>query len=354
MQNPFLDRKRILNTTPEYVIEVTMGDTADAFKMRRNVANCTLEYSADLLVWNPVVFSPSFSITGSLKYYVRVASGTFDQIIFYLSQMISVEVLDTSAFTTCLDMFNFCQKLTTLPATLELTGITRFDSMFDGCDVLTAIPTINTSSGEYFDSMFGGCYLVTTFPALDTTNAISFNGMFTNCDALTPANVPVLDTTNGPTMDSMFSFCGSMISIPAIDMSNSSSFQSMFRGASLVNPVLTGLGANANCFNMFQGCTSMLTIDITLPVDFNSISDIVRDCSSLTKVTIDAPSGNTGSFYSAFRTCVSLTCIGGYMDTRTASTTQYMFLGSSSIANPTGVEQTAIQSGAEYTYVCSA
>ena len=82
-------------------------------------------------------------------------------------------------------------------------------SMFSGCNNLTTIPTLNTSSVTNMDSMFYECYNLQEIPLLDTSSVTDMNRMFIGHyinKCIGTLNIPELDTSSVTDMYMMFCY----------------------------------------------------------------------------------------------------------------------------------------------------
>jgi len=85
--------------------------------------------------------------------------------------------------TNCQLMFQNCNSLTSVP-TLNLTRATILNNMFSNCASLKTV-SLTTSSGQNFNSMFNYNYALTTVSELDGSNATNISYIFTYCTNLT-------------------------------------------------------------------------------------------------------------------------------------------------------------------------
>lgn len=215
-------------------------------------------------------------------------------------------VNDGLTLTSCQSMFDggagFITNLTSVTAN-SLTGITSTRRMFNNCSSLLYVPAVmDTSAVTNMQSMFAGCYLLTSVPAvLDTSSATNMQGVFDNCRVIT--SVPnVLDTSLATITSYMFRNTYALTQVPStLDMSSNLDARYMFNGS---------------------GVTS-----ISAPLATSLVTN----------------------FTSMFQSASSLTCLTSIDTTAVGAVTTDMFLGASSLANPTSGEQTTILSGSSYT-----
>jgi surface protein len=174
--------------------------------------------------------------------------------------------------------------LTTVVGTLDLTGTTNFDLMFNGCGSLTTVNGINSWSTGAVTSMLGmfqSCAnfnQALSFNTAAVTNMQSmFNGdinfnssltfntglvnnmsfMFFSCFQLNTA--PTFSSTAAVTnMQSMFRDCVNFNKALTLDTSAVTLLQFMFNGATAFNQDISGwnTGSNASFYGMFQNAAA--------------------------------------------------------------------------------------------------
>ena len=71
--------------------------------------------------------------------------------------MEQVEIIGTTAITTCSAMFRNLRALSSIVGTAWTANVIDFSSMFNGCLSLASVPALDTSAGTNFSSMFSGC-----------------------------------------------------------------------------------------------------------------------------------------------------------------------------------------------------
>ena len=142
-----------------------------------------------------------------------------------------------------------------------------YDSMFYGCEGLTAAPALpaTTLASECYCYMFRGCTNLTTAPELPATTLAGncYYGMFYNCRNLTAAPELPATTLAGNCYYGMFQNCTSLTTAPELPATTltSSCYLSMFRGCTSLTKapeiLATDYGTTNSCRYMFRDCTNL-------------------------------------------------------------------------------------------------
>ena len=259
-----------------------------------NIIEANIESSGPLKVLDGMMFGYSSTLPESLD-----TSGVtnFAQMFRECRNITTVPQLDTSKGTDFGSMFYGCSKLTTIPQLeFDTSNGTKFSDMFYSCMSLTAIPQLDTSKCTNFAQMFYYCSKLTSIPQLDTSKGTKFYQMFYECGGLT--TIPQLDTSNGTDFSDMFSYCDNLTTIPPLDTANGTNFNKMFYYCSkltTIPPLDTSKGTSFT--NMFYRCSKLENIifvgSINANVDFSactlltydSVKSILTACSNTTKTT---------------------------------------------------------------------
>ena len=178
---------------------------------------------------------------------------------------------DTSNGTDFSYMFDNCSSLTTIPE-IDTSNGTNLSYMFRKCESLKSIPICNTNKNKDFKYIFSYCSALTTIPEIDTSNGKSFSSMFRDCLSLT--TIPTLNTSKGVEHESMFNGCSALIAVPPLNTSNSSKVSYMFNGCSAL--------------------TTISQIDFTKVVSSSYISNVFKNCNSLTDLNVIGTINTTG------------------------------------------------------------
>lgn len=117
-----------------------------------------------------------------------IAWGTWES-VWYGCTNLTVSATDTpvtSGVTLCKETFMNCDLLTELPA-LDMSANTSFQKFCDGCNILTTVGELTTTSALlYCTNMYDDCVLLTSpgTEDMETSGLISTPNMFLNCAAL--------------------------------------------------------------------------------------------------------------------------------------------------------------------------
>ena len=113
-----------------------------------------------------------------------------------------------------------------VPEWVDWTRIKDMGHMFDSCNNLTTISSIDTSNVTNMGNMFYGCNKLVSIPQLDTSNVTDMGYMFYTCSSLT--TIPQLDTSNVTKMNRMFYSCSKLVSIPPLNAGKVTNIDSFF------------------------------------------------------------------------------------------------------------------------------
>lgn len=222
-------------------------------------------------------------------------------------------------------MFQNCtslRKAPNLPATT--LAETCYENMFAGCTSLTGAPSVLPAlfvPSFAYDGMFNGCTSLVTAPEIQATGLGSYACyyMFSYCESLTtsPDFHPTVVAENS--CRAMFMDCTSMTTgptvLPATEL-HDQSYWEMFMGCTslVVAPTIlaTTLGTSC-CVAMFEGCTSLTTVQSALPATTlvrSCYSNMFSGCTSLTTAPIlPATTLANGCYGNMFRGCQNLNFI---------------------------------------------
>ena len=102
-------------------------------------------------------------------------------------------------------------KFSTFPSSLinaDWSQLSDASSMFESCEYLTIVPSLNTSNVTRMEGTFINCTSLTTISQLDTSNVMGMGYMFSGCNSLT--TIPILNTSNVTEMSDMFLDCSEL------------------------------------------------------------------------------------------------------------------------------------------------
>lgn len=222
----------------------------------------------------------------------------------------------------CSNMFNGCDKLTTLDlSSFDTAKSTNMKSMFEFCNALTCldVSSFNTANVTDMGSMFLGCNALTSLDVsnFNTSNVTNMCAMFSGFIELISLDLSNFDTSNVTNMDHMFWLSSSLnsLNLSNFNTSNVTNMRRMFYGCS----ALTSLDlSNFNTSNvndmsyMFVACSSLISLDLS-SFDTVNVADMYwmfYACSSL--VFLDVSGFNTTNVTdmgSMFSNCTELTSL---------------------------------------------
>ena len=224
--------------------------------------------------------------------------------LFYYCQNLEhiegLENLNTSEVTSMRNMFQSCEKLTTLDLSHFDTGkVTDMTYMFNNCYSLKSlvIDSFDTRNVTSFEQMFCECHSLTSLnlSSFDTGSATDMMSMFSGCKSLESLDLSSFNTGNVTEMRGMFEYCSSLenINLSSFNVEKVQSMNSMFHGCSkLASLDLSHFNTKSLSFMtaMFSGCTSLGSLDLS---SFNtesvySMSYLFRGCTSLASVDLSS------------------------------------------------------------------
>ena len=189
--------------------------------------------------------------------------------------------------------FNSNTQLTKV-VTLNASGLTTMDSMFEKCTALTDLgdyETWDTSSVTDMSSIFYNATGITgelNLSGWDVSNVTSMYSMFSGASKVTSIDTTGWDTSSVTDMDFLFSSCKSLISIPGIenwDVSKIGRVYNMFvyyAGESL-DLSKWNLSSCTSLYYAFGACSNLKSIDLSNCncTKVTNMSGMFYGCSSL-------------------------------------------------------------------------
>lgn len=125
---------------------------------------------------------------------------------FRALQSVTITATNPSLISTE-QMFSSCSQLVNLNL-FDTSNVVYMNSMFSNCGNLVNVPLFNTQSVQTFTNMFYNCGKIVEAPAFNTQSAINLTTMFRSCSSL--MSVPVYNTANVQNMLNMFQSCSSL------------------------------------------------------------------------------------------------------------------------------------------------
>ena len=198
----------------------------------------------------------------------------------------SLRNIDISGFNTSnvkdmSQMFSGCSSLTRI----DLSGLNIYNvdmsGMFEDCSSLKSINLSGLNPSGYLGNMFKGCSSLTNIDlsGFNTSGVNDMSSMFEGCSSLISLDLTGFNTSKVERIEEMFKDCSrlSVLNISNFDIQN------MFRKCikELATPYYDGstlseslISSNANnAFkNVFQGCSSLMTLYIGHN-DFNYVDE---------------------------------------------------------------------------------
>ena len=245
-------------------------------------------------------------------------------------------------YTDCPGWIEYHDEI--VKAKVEVTGITKTDYMFGGCENLINIDfsEFSTDSVETMLFMFSECSSlenldlsgfntsnVTSFmdmffrcsklkeldlSGFNTGNATDMGGMFSECSNLSNLNITGFDTEKVTTMSGMFMDCDELnyLDINGLDTKNVTDMSAMFRDCdNLTSIKMASLDTSkvTSMRLMFSGCIRLTDLDIT-NIDTGNVTDMslmFDNCSSLESIDVSGfDTGNVTEMWHMFGDCYSL------------------------------------------------
>ena len=181
----------------------------------------------------------------------------------------------------CVDMFNGCSALESIPNGINLKPYYTIERMFKNCTSLTEIPYFDTSKVYSFSEAFNSCSKLTGFPELNLSKGTNFSYAWGSCSSLT--EFPVVDLSNGTNFSYAWQQCYSLTTFPAIDLSKGTNFNSAWENCkALTSMPALDLSSGTNFGYAWMYCHNLTNLG-----GFGAISANF-DLSSCTKLTVES------------------------------------------------------------------
>ena len=187
-----------------------------------------------------------------------------------LTDIISIEYLNTQDVTSMHEMFSQCSALTNLDVShFKTANVTDMYAMFDRCSLLTSLDLrkFNTGNVEDMSNMFSGCSSLTSLDlsSFSTNKLTTLFSMFRNCTALETIDLSSFNTPNVTTIRELFYGCKSLtcLDLSNFNTENVTAMQQMFRFCSALTSVDLSSFNTANVdymYELFYGCSALKTV----------------------------------------------------------------------------------------------
>lgn len=186
------------------------------------------------------------------------------------SSLLRVGNIDFGDAIVAQEMFAYCPKLRTV-GDIVILGSPIYDQgghvtysvnvyqMFQHCNSLTTVGNIRLDYASSMESMFYSCGSLNTVGTIYAPEAINIQNLFDSCNSLTSVQSMTL-SDNAYIFDSAFYDCQSLVSCPIV--------------SSMDNAV--------NCYSTFWNCKAMTSFPVFSGSRITDITNMFRECSSLT------------------------------------------------------------------------
>ena len=199
----------------------------------------------------------------------------------------------------------------------------------------TTVAAGRTASLAYF--LYNCTNLVTAdLEGLDTSQAQSMQSMFDGCSSLKTLDCTGFNTIGSTNMANMFANMNSVesLNIEGFDVSRVTNFNAMFKGDSaikeIVFPAKFEVATNGTMASMFEGCSSIKTLDIDMFVTTRTtnMNKMFYGCESMDMLRVGEgfTTANVGNMGYMFADCKKLVGIDvSSFDTANVTDMSYMF-----------------------------
>ncbi len=186
-----------------------------------------------------------------------------------LTQISSLNLLNTSETTSMRTMFYGCSSLTSLDVTkFNTANVTTIFAIFYNCSSLTSLDVtkFNTANVTDMSYMFYGCSSLTSLDVtkLNTSNVKAMRSMFYNCSSLTSLDVTKFNTSSVTEMSHMFNRCSSLksLDLTSFNVEKVDSMMAMFYNDSELKTIYCNDDWSKhnviNSYGMFKNCTALI------------------------------------------------------------------------------------------------
>lgn len=148
--------------------------------------------------WSAIGYSEEPSSIGSFYNYSKNIYDNWDatqtslyQKFYQDKDLVIMPLVDTSAATDTMAMFQTCSQLIDVPL-LDTSNVTDMSSMFQNCSKLESVPLLDTSKVLNIGNMFRDCTNLKNVPLFNTSKVkgfSSFQNTFSSCPNLTDASL---------------------------------------------------------------------------------------------------------------------------------------------------------------------
>lgn len=262
---PFRDTVLIVNDTKEDGHYVTITTETSS---REEIIVHSQDYT--IYIKDPVKYFYSDYAGGNLQDYVSaclsmktpsqsLSFNRYNKLTYcgYIDTMDSSEVF----LNFC---FNSCKSLNYIPDYFVQVPITSMESTFYGCESLTRLPMLNTSSCTNFSNCCVGCGMY-EMPNWDFSNAINMGHFAIHANKIKNVNINIPNVTNA---EYMFADCNNLTEA-SISMGPANSLRYI------------------NLAGTFSGCSNLETLYLEGFSENDYVTNLIftwTDCTKLTEI----------------------------------------------------------------------
>lgn len=238
-------------------------------------------------------------------------------------------------------LFCGCQRLSIIPANLNMQNLKNGTRLCSGCTCLQHIDCSNWNISEnltHIDGIFGGCSSLESanLTNWNTSNVNNMADLFHGCEKLKTVNLNNWDTSKVTDIARSFSACSSVeiLDLSSWNLSNVKTINSMFEmcvNLKTLNIQNFQLSAVTNINKMFRMCSGLTSLDLSSwnTSNVTAMEGVFGYCSGLTSLDLSSwNTSNVTTMYQMFQGCNKLTFLDlSSFNTSNVTSMNYMFDG---------------------------